>query len=461
MLKENDPLYQAIAESAYGLEAWFSLEGRLEWVNRSIARVTGYTPEDVLAAEDPIGLLVYYKDRKFVAEQARRVPAERPSGSAEVRLQRKDGGLVWVALYWSEFHCSEGRLCGYRLSGIETQARKEAELKLLETVAELRRAQALKDHYLTRSNEERARLEALLHVMRVGVLFMDRDHRVLFCNKPFLRIWGVGEDIELTGVRDAVLLSHTAAARVDDRTYRQQVAEVLSTTDITEPCEVALRDGRTLTFVSAPVPGSVAGEFIGRVWIYEDVTEQKRVAERLIQLAERDPLTSLYNRRRFLEELDRTIADASRRHTQVGLLSIDLDGFKPVNDRFGHQAGDRVLVTIAREVGAIVRRNETFFRVGGDEFAILAPEASESQLVKLARRVCTTVAKLNFVFEGHTAHVTASVGIAVFPAHAADAAGLVACGDTAMYEAKAHGKNDFRIYDGKRPPDSATAGRSG
>ncbi len=450
MLHDDDPLFHAIADSAYGIEAWFGLDGRLRWVNRSIERVTGYTREEVLAAEDPIAMLVYYKDRKFVLDQARRLAAEKPKGSSEVRLQKKDGGLVWAALTWSAFHGNDNTLCGYRVSGIETQARKEAELKLLETVAELRRAQALKDHYLGRSNEERARLEALLHVMRVGVLFMDSHNRVLFCNKPFLRIWGVDESMELTGVRDVVLLSHTAAMRVDDRGYRRRISEVLGTTDITEPLEVELRNGRTLTYLSAPVPGTTPGEFIGRVWIYEDVTDQKRVANRLTQLAERDPLTNLYNRRRFLEEIDRMIADASRRRTKVGLLSIDLDGFKPVNDRFGHQAGDRVLVSIAREVGAVVRRNESFFRIGGDEFSILAPDASESQLIKLAKRVCGSVSGMHFSFEDQDVAVTASVGIAVYPTHAGNPAGLIACADAAMYEAKADGKNTFRAYGEKR-----------
>lgn len=444
MAEAEQGLFEAIADSAYGIEAWFDTRGRLVWVNRSVERVTGYTPAEALASRELIELMVYYKDRKYLAEQVALALRGKTNGSAEARLQHKDGGIVWVALNWDEFRCA-GELRGVRLSCIETQARKEAELKLLETVAELRRAQALKDFYLTRSNEERARLEALLHVMEIGVLFMDRDHRVLFCNRPFRRIWGLDEREELTGVREAVLFSRTAGLRNDDRAYRRHVIKVLGETGISAPYEVELRDGRVISQVSAPVPGTTPGEFIGRVWIYEDVTERRRVAQHLVRLAERDPLTNLFNRRRFLEDLERTIADASRRHTRVGLVAIDLDGFKPINDSFGHQAGDTVLMEISHRVGAIVRRNETFYRVGGDEFSILAPDSSEADLVRLAGRVCSTVGELRFSFEGQSASLTASVGIALYPDHAANAEEIIARGDQAMYEAKTHGKNAFRV----------------
>jgi len=441
-----EPTFRAIAESAHGVEAWFDLSGRLHWVSPSIERVSGYTPGECIAENDLVALLIYHKDRNYVLDLAQRAATEASPGSAEVRFKRKDGSLIWVAVFWRPL-AGEGAISGVRVSAIEIQSRKEAEMQLLNTVAELRRVRALQDHFLTRSNEERARLEALLNVMKVGVLFMDNDRRVLFCNKPFQRIWGMNESDSLTGVREAILLECTAALRSDDEVYRHHIRRVTASERISDPNECEFTDGRVIRDISAPVPGPVAGRFIGRVWIYEDVTEEKRIRARLIELAERDPLTGLYNRRRFIEELDRMIADATRKHSQVGLIALDLDGFKPVNDRFGHQAGDLVLTTVAREVGAVVRRNEIFFRIGGDEFAILAPDVEEESLVKLARRVCTRISHLHFEFGGREALITASIGIAVYPHHAGNALELISRGDRAMYGAKAEGKNTWRVFD--------------
>ena len=135
------------------------------------------------------------------------------------------------------------------------------------------------------------------------------------------------------------------------------------------------------------------------------------------------------------------IADAARRRTQLGLLLFDLDGFKPVNDSFGHQAGDEVLVGLAQAVGRIVRRNEMLCRVGGDEFALLVPGSTAEGLLELAHRLVEAVAALSFRFAGKAVGVTASVGIARFPDNAADAEGLIAAADEALYLSKSEGRN--------------------
>jgi diguanylate cyclase (GGDEF)-like protein/PAS domain S-box-containing protein len=445
-LTAREARFHAIAEWAYGIEAWFSPLGRLVWINRSIERVTGYTPLECVLAGNLIEMLVYQKDRRFAEEQGRRALAGTSGENIELRLQRKDGSLVWVAVTWQAVRDARGKYLGLRVSLDDIQGRKEAEMQLLDTVAELRRTQSLKEFYLTRANEERARLGALLDVMKIGVLFVDRDRRVLFCNKALYRIWDVPERTPLTGLREDMLLARTAPLRADDAAYRRHVAEVLNLTETSTPYEFALVDGRMLMEISTLVPGDNPDLPIGRMWIYEDVTEQKRIADRLIQLAERDPLTNLYNRRRFHEELERMLADAARREVQLGLLVVDLDGFKPINDRYGHQAGDTVLVTLADEVGATVRRNEMFFRIGGDEFAILATDSSEEEMIGLARRILVRITDLKFEFGGEEARLTASVGIALYPEHGGSARELVDHGDQAMYRAKTAGKNGWQVW---------------
>ena len=445
-LAVREARFYAVAECAYHVEAWFNPQGRLVWINRSIERVTGYSPLECVLAGNLIEMLVCQKDRAYAEEEGRKALAGTSGDNLELRLQRKDGSLVWVAVSWHGIHEAKGRYLGLRVSLDDIQARKEAEMRLLETVAELRRAQGQREFYLVRANEERARLGALLDVMKVGVMFSDRNRRVLFCNKALYRIWGVPERATLTGVREETLLERTAPLRAADAAYRQHVAEVLGQTETTAPHEFALTDGRVLRDVSTLVPGEAVGEFIGRVWIYEDITDQTRIADRLIQLAERDPLTNLYNRRRFQEELERMLADAARREVQLGLLVVDLDGFKPINDHFGHQAGDTVLITLAEQVGATVRRNEMFFRIGGDEFALLATDSSEEEMVGLARRILSKITNLRFEFAGEQARLTASVGIALYPVHGRDGRELLEHGDQAMYRAKTSGKNRWQVW---------------
>ena len=446
-------LLREIAEGVHGIEALFDLDSRLVWISPSVEELTGLSRADCLAADDPLALLAYDSDLGYCRGVVKRVAEHGETESFEMRLPRAGGRICWVACRWRRID-RDGRPVGLRLSAENVQARKETEYKLLETVAELRRSQALREHYLSRSNDERKRLTALLNVIRLGILFMDRDHRVLYYNRAMLDIWGFPPDENLIGMRDVVLQNRVAPLLEEPEIYYRSIQNVVADGAGQSSREIRFRDGRLVTDLSAVVEGAPGTRGIGRVWIYEDVTEQRRIAERLVQLAERDPLTDLYNRRRFHEDLNRVLADAERREYSVGLLIFDLDGFKPINDEFGHQAGDEVLVRMSREVGGIIRRNETFFRLGGDEFAVLVPDAGETGLFELAKRIVEGVAALQFSFDGIPAMLTASLGIALYPGHATTAEALIAAADEAMYRSKSSGRNRWTIAP-KGPDESA------
>ena len=434
----EDDLLGEIAEGVHGIEAIFDRELRLRWISPSIERLTGFSPEACGAAADPFELLVFESDRAFCRRMVGQVLADGLPQDFELRLVTRDGRTVWVAAHWRRRAGADG----LRLSAEDIGARKQTEYTLLETVAELRRAQALREHYLLRSNDERQRLAALLNLIRLGILFMDQDRRVLYHNRAMLEIWGYPPDAQLVGYREAALKEKVAALVADPEAYFAHIEDTVRERDVaSEEYEIRFTDGRIVTDRSAVVRGGDAARSIGRLWIYEDVTAARRISERLVELAERDELTGLYNRRRFHEELERTLADAARRGTEVGLLSFDLDGFKPVNDAFGHQAGDEVLVELALAVGRIVRRNEMFCRIGGDEFALLVPGSTPAGLLELAQRLVEAVAALRFSFADSTVGVTASVGIACFPDNAADAASLIAAADEALYLSKSEGRN--------------------
>ncbi|WP_068635573.1 diguanylate cyclase domain-containing protein [Thauera butanivorans] len=439
-------LLRQVAEGVHGIEAVFDRNLRLLWISPSIERVTGLEPRECMEAEDALDLLVHESDRAYCRRMITQMVVDGVAQDFELRLRRRDGEAAWVASHWRAVPDAAPGLAALRLSAEDIQSRKETEYKLLETVTELRRAQALREHYLLRSNDERQRLAALLNLIRLGILFMDQERRVLYYNRAMLEIWGYPEDTHLIGMRESTLQSKAATLLEDAQAYFAHVAEVLDAKQpMSDEYEFRFADGRVITDRSAVVAGAGKDQRIGRVWIYEDVTEARRISAQLISMAERDPLTNIFNRRRFHEELERMLADAARRGTSVGLLGIDLDGFKPINDAFGHQAGDEVLVKLVERVGGVVRRNEMFFRVGGDEFSILVPDTKAAALAELANRLCESIGNLVFEFDGRRTGVTASIGIALFPEHGCDEESLMAAADEAMYRSKAEGRNRWSL----------------
>lgn len=450
-LAKREARFRIISDSTWGLEAWFNRQGRLIWINASVERITGYSVQECMAARDLVELLVYDKDRAHTRAQALKAYHGEQSHTYELRLARKDGALVWVAMNWRALRDEHHRLTGLRVSVDDIQDRKQAELRLLETVAELRREQALKTLYLNRSDEALRRLRSLLDVMATGVLFCDVNGRVLLCNRAMLALMGLPPEENVSGVRVEVLAQNCRDRVLEPQVCEQKVQEAATGANV-GPWDIRLRDGRILSGLVTTVEGRRSGSCLGRVWLFEDVTAQRANAERLAAQAHHDALTNLYNRRRFDEELGRMVSESRRRGVPLGLLIIDLDGFKPVNDQFGHLAGDEVLVTLARRVGAIVRRSELFFRLGGDEFAVLVMDGCAKHMAGLARRVGQCICELEWHFDGQLVTLSASLGIAIYPDHADNAEQLIARADHAMYQSKSAGRNTWRIYQ----PDPAS-----
>ncbi|MCZ4304372.1 EAL domain-containing protein [Zoogloeaceae bacterium G21618-S1] len=162
--------------------------------------------------------------------------------------------------------------------------------------------------------------------------------------------------------------------------------------------------------------------------------------------ATRDPLTSLYNQRVFWELLGYEIGRSQRHSVPFTLLLLDLDNFKLINDHYGHASGDRFLQQFASSVSAALRPGDIFARYGGDEFVVVLPEADMEQGYTVAQRVLDVARGVSIETKnGERAHASASIGVAVFPDHAADAKDLFLFADTMMYRAKAEGKERVRL----------------
>ncbi len=321
-------------------------------------------------------------------------------------------------------------------------------------IGELEESERKQRRYHVEAEQERARLVSLLGAMNQGILFVSASNAVVYFNPAFLRMWMIADSDELIGEPASEVLRLSANVLAQPDHFSRFLLDVTTTHEVSENFEINMADGRVITQISYPVRDHEF-RFIGRLWVYEDVTKARQSAEQLIYLAERDFLTGLYNRRRFQEELARFITETDRRKSHGALLFFDLDEFKYINDTFGHGTGDAMLIRIAGEVGKLVRNNEIFSRLGGDEFAILMPDAGRHDVEVLAERIVRAVAQIPFRFEAQNLRLTASVGIALYPQHAANGEELVGHADAAMYQAKGAGKNAWRVYRSDIDPSQA------
>lgn len=430
-LQESEQRFFAIANYTYDLELWIDPDGRTIWANPSVQRITGFSPEECLALPGfPISLI--HPDERADSELRFREALRGASGEGyQFRMLRKDGSHFWAAVNWHPIYSREERFLGIRAS--------------IRDVSDLKATQERAMEYLSATEAERARLTSLLSAMNLGILFVGVDGRVVYHNPAFNHIWLIPEGDGLMGLDTPSVFAASECEIHEPERFHDHIAYILSHEEEAGSIEIGTRDGRVVTQLSYAVRDRER-RFLGHLWIYEDVTSERQTAEQLLYLAERDSLTGLYNRHRFQVELERMLADSSRHHAPSGLLYFDLDEFKTINDHFGHKAGDALLTRVAGEVSGLTRRNEMLFRLGGDEFAVLMPSAERSQTEALAERIVRAIAQIPFRLEGQTLHISSSLGIALYPEHAADQDQLVACADAAMYQAKQAGKNAWRIY---------------
>ncbi len=180
-----------------------------------------------------------------------------------------------------------------------------------------------------------------------------------------------------------------------------------------------------------------------------DITERKEAEALIVKQANYDSLTKLPNRTLFMDRLSLALTRASRNGGQIGLLFIDLDNFKKVNDTLGHSAGDQLLQEAAERLTACVRETDTVARLGGDEFTIILPDLQKAHDVEQVVRQILDRLSTPYLIDGTEVFASGSVGITLFPDDGKDAETLLKNSDTAMYRAKYDGRNTFRFFTAK------------
>jgi len=290
-------------------------------------------------------------------------------------------------------------------------------------------------------DEQRLRLAAsVFSAASEGILIVDAQLKIIEVNDAFLAMSGYRRE-ELLGQHPRILRSGRQAPGFYDALW-----DALRR-DGQYSCQLWDRRRDGTPFAARLNISTVRDETGGLqhfVALFTDVTEAEHEHEQIAQMAFTDALTGLANRRLMQDRLERALASAQRTRHLVAVCAIDLDGFKEVNDRRGHEAGDAVLVAVAERLGHVVRANDTVARMGGDEFTLVLvdlPHRDEADDV--ARRALAAVREPVELAEPPTAAVSGSIGIALYPTDAQDAATLLKRADQAMYEAKRRGRDQI------------------
>ncbi len=275
-----------------------------------------------------------------------------------------------------------------------------------------------------------------------GIMITDAQSNIIEVNQAFTNITGFHED-EVKGLNPRFLQSN----RHDEQFY-QDMREALKTRgnwsgEIWNRMKSGKIHPEWLTLNQIVDEN---GEVQNYIAVYTDISQIKKVQQQLDHLAHHDPLSGLPNRLLLMERLDHAIKQSKRHQKRLAVMFIDLDFFKNINDSFGHQVGDKLLVQVTKRLNRIIRDEDVLSRIGGDEFIVLLENiVSESNAIKIAEKIIATFAGA-FAIGEREISISSSIGISLFPQDGKDSNTLLQHADTAMYRAKEAGRNNFQFY---------------
>jgi len=277
----------------------------------------------------------------------------------------------------------------------------------------------------------------------IGIALLSREGRFVRVNRKLSQIVGYTE-IELLQ-RFFHQVTHPDELD-DDKVLLQRLVKG-ELRDVQRETRYLCKDGRTVwVALSASTMREAASGQLRVIIAVEDITRRKQAEEALLRMATHDALTGLPNRLLLQDRLAQAIAQAQRARRQVGVMFIDLDRFKHVNDSLGHEAGDQLIVEVAHRLSGVLRESDTVARQGGDEFVVVLADlngAEDAALVaaKLLERLFQPL-----LLCGHEVFPSGSIGIAMYPGDGRDSEALLKAADSAMYRAKAGGGKQYAFY---------------
>lgn len=293
--------------------------------------------------------------------------------------------------------------------------------------------------------ESEGRLQSILNSAAEGIVVVDQEGHIERMNIAAQRMFDYAPaDYATLDLKQLIVeLDREFEGEDAEQRYAAWLRRMIgSQRDLTGQRQ----DGRRFPLELSVNEVSEAGHGTRFVAIVRDVTERKSWEARIFQLAYSDSLTGLPNRLLLVDRLEQAVAGAQRNRTQVGVLFFDFDGFKQVNDRYGHHTGDLLLKGMSERIRNCVREIDTVSRLGGDEFVVVLPELKDgADAGAVARKIIAALSQ-PYSIEHQEISITLTAGISVYPGDGESAEVLIRHADTAMYFAKENGKNRFRFF---------------
>ena len=414
----DEMLRAAFDQAAVGMTL-VSLDLRYLRVNDKFCEIVGYSRDELLS----MGL---------------RDTGEIPGHEArEKELLRKDGSRVWVAVATSLARGKSGEPRYF--------------ISVVHDISEAKRATAA-----LRESEERFR--RTFELAGSGVAHIGMDRRFVRVNRRLCEMTGYSEEelLRLTGRQ----ISHPDDVDVINAQRPSLYAGEIDAVRVEK--RYLRKDGSVIWVAfTMVVERNAAGEPQYEIAFFDDITARKQAEaalreseERFRQLAHHDALTSLPNRALFYDRMQHTLALAKRNSWTVGVMLVDLDRFKTVNDTLGHAVGDKLLRQVAERLSKSVRTSDTVARLGGDEFAVVLNNLSAPEDAAVVGQKIVAAFQAPFQVEGHSLLSTLSIGAALYPNDSTDQETLLKNADAAMYRSKEAGRNCFRMFSAAGWPDS-------
>jgi diguanylate cyclase (GGDEF)-like protein/PAS domain S-box-containing protein len=416
--KREEELYKTLATSS-PVGIYIIRDGKFRFVNPKFQEFVGYSVQELIDMSSIS--MIHPEDREAARENAIKMLKMRRTAPYEFRTVTKSGQIKWaMETVIPIFYDGKREVLG---NYMDIDDRKKAE-------------DALK------ASEERYR--TILENIEDGYYELDLKGKFTFFNEACRKIFGYSRE-ELMGMNNRQYLDKETAEKLNRITRKvYQTGQPEKSSDM----EVIRKDGfKKHIEVSVSLMKDVAGKPIGFGGIARDIDDRKKAEATILHMAYHDALTGLPNRLLFNDRLNVAMAAAQRNNKKFGIMMLDLDKFKHVNDSLGHDIGDQLLQSVGNRLRGRLRKSDTVARMGGDEFMLLLPEINQKEDVELIAGKIVDSFQRAFILVNREVKITTSIGIAIYPEDGLDFDTLKKNADIAMYKAKEKGRNNFQSYD--------------
>ncbi len=404
--------------------------GGCVYTNPAYQAISGFTFEQTLGTN--WSRVIHPQDRRRVFAEWRDAASARARFRTELRFQRLDGSVVWARVNSAAMP-----------DGMETHGHVHTVEDITERKSMERVLQAAEEALFA----ERERAQVTLNSIGDAVVTTDLQGKVTYLNLVAEKMTGWSrEDAAGRPLNEVFKIIDGSTHQAAPDPARRAIEED-RTVGLAMGCVLVRRDG-----FESPIEDSAApihnrdGRVAGAVIVFHDASQSRAVALKMSHLAQHDFLTDLPNRSLLTERLSQAIGLARRHGRQAALLFLDLDGFKQINDSLGHATGDQLLQSVAARLVASVRGTDTVFRQGGDEFVILLAEIEQPQDAAHVAETLRVALAAPHRIGGQDLSVSLSIGISVYPDDADNVDSVMRNADTAMFHAKASGRDNYQFY---------------